>query len=517
MPAGQSPRSKAGVVVVEERIAPRERVALRENIPAHVPAPPETGRVRAAAFQVNYTGFTAQAQAAFQRAVDIWASQLNSSVPIVVDVTFTVQAPGLLGSAGPVTFQRDVANQPFANTWYPIAIANALAGVDLAPGQADITSTINSTQPWYFGLDGMAPANEYDFVSLILHELGHGLGFLGSGGAQGGMGMWGLQGAGDLPTPYDRFVANGLGQRFIDTTIFPNPSAALLTQITGGNLFFASPPLTSLAITAPARLYAPPQFEPGSTYSHLDEATYPPGHPDTLMTPQQAFMESAHAPGPIMLEIFRDTGWPVAAGAPPAPPPGDLPGAPTNFTAVAAGNTVNMSWGASAVMFEPANKAAATGYNLKARTSPGGPVIFNQPVGNVTQFSAAGPDGTFVLSVTGTNAVGEGPESNQQTVTLPGGGGPPACNVPPNTPVNVTNVVNGSTVTINWVDGGGCPATSYLLQATAGGVEVANTNVGNTLTFTAPGVPSGQYLATVSAVNAFGTSAPSAPTVINVP
>ena len=194
------------------------------------------------------------------------------------------------------------------------------------------------------------------------------------------------------------------------------------------------------------------------------------------------------------------------------PPPGSLPGAPPNFSCAANGFAVNCTWNASTVV-SPPERAAATSYVFKARLTGGGPVIFAQNVGSQLVFGGAGPAGTFVLSVAGVNAAGEGPESLPQTVTLPGGG----CTVAPNSPINVSNVVSGSTVTINWVDGGGCPATSYVLQATVGGVQVANTNVGNTLTFTAPGVPSGQYLATVSAQNANGTSAPSAPTVIDVP
>ena len=42
----------------------------------------------AADIVVNYTGFTAEAQAAFQRAVDIWASTLITTVPIEIDANF---------------------------------------------------------------------------------------------------------------------------------------------------------------------------------------------------------------------------------------------------------------------------------------------------------------------------------------------------------------------------------------------------------------------------------------------
>jgi hypothetical protein len=39
-------------------------------------------------FIVTYTGFTAEAEAAFQFAVDIWSNNIESSVPIRVDANF---------------------------------------------------------------------------------------------------------------------------------------------------------------------------------------------------------------------------------------------------------------------------------------------------------------------------------------------------------------------------------------------------------------------------------------------
>ena len=53
-----------------------------------------------AGITVTYSGFTAEAQAAFQFAVDIWAALLDIDIPIVVDATFAPLAENVLGSAG---------------------------------------------------------------------------------------------------------------------------------------------------------------------------------------------------------------------------------------------------------------------------------------------------------------------------------------------------------------------------------------------------------------------------------
>src|SRR5689334_1727211 len=53
------------------------------------PAALSQPHVQTVVIKVNYSGFSAQAQAAFQHAVDIWATQLTSSVPIVVNASMT--------------------------------------------------------------------------------------------------------------------------------------------------------------------------------------------------------------------------------------------------------------------------------------------------------------------------------------------------------------------------------------------------------------------------------------------
>jgi hypothetical protein len=267
------------------------------------------------AIAVTYSGFTPQAQAAFQYAVDIWATQLASPVPITIDAQFLDLGINVLGSVGAGSFEQNVPGG-IPGTFYTAALANRLAGTDLQPSVPDIFARFGSGVSWYFGTDGNVPAGSYDFVSVTLHELGHGLGFFGSGWmTAGGRGMWGF-GTGTLqPGIFDRFVVNGSGQAFIDTALFPNPSAALAGQITGGNLFFSGAMTRSANGNAAARLYAPPTWNSGSSYSHLNEATYFVGSVNSLMTPFLASAEAIHDPGPIVHGMFRDMGWLVAGSS----------------------------------------------------------------------------------------------------------------------------------------------------------------------------------------------------------
>jgi hypothetical protein len=364
---------------------------------------------------------------------------------------------------------------------------------------------------FYTGTDGK-PTCCFDFVTVALHELLHGLGIQGSDDLSGGAGIF------NQPfNIYDLHLRTGGGQSLVDQSFVPNVSPALAALFRSGDLFFGSR-FGAVAVAAPVRLFAPAAYSRDISIKHLDEPTFPAGDPDSLMTPTLGLREAIHHPGPIALAMLADLGWRLGAGPPP-PPPAGAPGAPTNFTATAIGNTVNMTWNAPAALFAPQDRTAATGYNVKARVTPGGPVLFDQPVGNTLAFSAAGPNGTFILSVAGTNAAGQGPESSTRTVTLPGGGGPPGCATAPDAPTGVTSLVNGAIVTINWKASTGCPATSYVLEAGSapGGIDLANVDTGSAAaTFTANGVPVGTYFVRVRGRNGFGTSGASAEVMVVV-
>lgn len=129
---------------------------------------------------------------AFQFAADLWAALLDSPVPIRVESRFDPltcnQERAVLGSAGPISVFSGFSGAPVSNTWFVSALANRLAGEDLDERSAEIRATFNSSldgnpdcaggSRWYYGLDNNPPANQTDLVVVVLHELGHGLGFL---------------------------------------------------------------------------------------------------------------------------------------------------------------------------------------------------------------------------------------------------------------------------------------------------------------------------------------------------
>ena len=260
-------------------------------------------------FTVTYHGFTDEARAAFQYAVDIWASLIRSPVTIRIDATFANLEPGTLGQAGPNYVI------PSREMYFADALADKRAGQDVGNGRIDIEAEFNSNeQIWYFGTDGNTPSGKYDFVSVVLHEIGHGLGII-SASRIVETSFFSVEGAlrtgpfdTRFPMAYDAFVVNGAGTAITD---FPDPSAALREQFTGNSLYWnGSNGKLANSGTRP-KLFAPTWWIQGSSYAHLDEETFRSGNPNSLMTPYFARAEAIHNPGSIALGMFEDMGWTI--------------------------------------------------------------------------------------------------------------------------------------------------------------------------------------------------------------
>lgn len=127
---------------------------------------------------------------AFTYAANIWGATLTSDIVINIQAQFSplscTATGATLGSAGATQVFRDFPNAPIAGHWYSYALANKLAGAELGTGTPQINANFNSNlglnanclpgSPFYLGLDNKA-GTAIDLVEVLLHELGHGLGF----------------------------------------------------------------------------------------------------------------------------------------------------------------------------------------------------------------------------------------------------------------------------------------------------------------------------------------------------
>ncbi len=313
------------------RVTPRPSrptAALRTAAPGGPRAFLTTGPTLSV-WQVNYdAGFQANplAEAAFQRAVDLWSLNVTSLSTIVVNASLTALGPGQLGGAGPAGFAADDRGVfSAASTAFPYALASAIASrqagraVDLSPAE-DIDAEFSSDPTLFsYSADPAAiPRTQYDFESVVLHELAHGLGFIGNvtvvqrpDGVFVGSYDPGL--AKPYPFIYDRLTGTGDGAAVLDR---PRGSTAMRDAVTGNNLYWMGAHGAAADRGREPRLYAPSGppasgsgWQAGSSYSHLSDVSYPNGDPDSLMTPFAEPGEAVRDPGDVLLGMFQDMGW----------------------------------------------------------------------------------------------------------------------------------------------------------------------------------------------------------------
>ena len=103
-------------------------------------------------------------------------------MPIRVNVDWRDEGDDrLLASAGPSTIYRSFLGATDPEIWYPVALAESIVGEDLNEiDEPDINVVANSSANWNFNTEGSVPRSRIDLATVLLHELGHGLGFLSS-------------------------------------------------------------------------------------------------------------------------------------------------------------------------------------------------------------------------------------------------------------------------------------------------------------------------------------------------
>ncbi|MEZ4662122.1 MAG: GEVED domain-containing protein [Caldilineaceae bacterium] len=283
---------------------------------------------RTANFQINYRDganpgacnpgdgdfqpWSAEAQAAMNHVVDILDDLLNSAVPIVVDACFQSLAPGsgtlaFAGENGNLT-QADVVALPVANRTYSMALANAITGVDQNGAAVEVVATANSAVTWDFCTVGCTvTANRTDFVSTMVHEVLHGLGFSMSFDQSQDDPSVGIYG--DPPAVIDDYVIQVAGgTKLLD---LPNNSAALLNAMQQGSGAIGYNGPNTLAINSGATpfIFAPNPFQQGSSMSHWDDDS--PTNLGRMMNSATDTGPSSRVVDAITLMVLKDIGWSV--------------------------------------------------------------------------------------------------------------------------------------------------------------------------------------------------------------
>lgn len=276
-------------------------------------------REAGASFEITYSdpqgsGFNDSAQGevrrrAMEAAAAAWSRVIQGTVTI--NINAVMEAPEkaesgntTLASAGPADFF--VAN----NKAFPSALMWQLQGRRNPGEQADIEVVVNPDITWEYATNGVSGRDKVSFVYTMIHEIGHGLGYVASFDPETGK-----LGNDPIPFIYDTFV-----NRRNDTTrlVMNRPDHEVKDDLKSGELFFNGPAANdasqrSIRPGPMIKLYAPDPYEPGSSVAHVDYDTYA-DFKTGLMVPRD-FGGGTDKIDILTLGIFKDLGYQLVPGA----------------------------------------------------------------------------------------------------------------------------------------------------------------------------------------------------------
>lgn len=198
----------------------------------------------------------------FEAAAFRWQTMLASDVEIRIRASFAplpcAEGSVILGQASTLSWSADFAGAPRSGIWYPAALANKLAGRDLNTANEDMFIQFNAAidnsdclgdNSWYYGFDG-EEGSDSSLYAVVLHEIGHGLGFAGRG----------VDFFAGRPSVFDTYTLDLIAGRTWDQM---TPQERQVSSTNTGNVVWSGPnvtrsaptflqPILTLTVTAPS-------------------------------------------------------------------------------------------------------------------------------------------------------------------------------------------------------------------------------------------------------------------------
>jgi hypothetical protein len=233
-----------------------------------------------------------QQEQATRQALDNFAKYFQpSNITVRVEFTFhDLGADGTLGQGGPAGFE------PLQGVYYAQALFNFVAKHDLSGGAVSLSVEMNTnpSTTWFYAAS-TPPQGQYSWQDVIMHEVGHAMGFFDTVNQDGSFTNAG-------PSVFETLATLGVNGSPLSSLDQPARAQAVISN----NVYWSG----QFGIAAnggnPIKLYAPKPYEEGSNYSHID-----PSQPGIAGLYYPSLADATYYSGPTEqeLSIFHDIGW----------------------------------------------------------------------------------------------------------------------------------------------------------------------------------------------------------------
>jgi autotransporter-associated beta strand protein len=219
---------------------------------------------------------------------------------------------GVLASFGPSQLTHTINTQG-VGSFQNGGIYQGARSNDRPFAGADGSGQFNFGHGWnYAGQNNPAGAGNFDMVTVLIHEVTHGLGFAAFTNSAGQGLLGNATGTPDIYSGYAKFMQRGNGPLATSGLFNTDITSANFGSFTGDastftnendaatGLFFGGP-LTREVFGGAAPLYAPGGYQPGSSVSHVND-------PTAVMNPFVA-PDQVKRFQPYEIAMLLDIGW----------------------------------------------------------------------------------------------------------------------------------------------------------------------------------------------------------------
>jgi autotransporter-associated beta strand protein len=223
--------------------------------------------------------------------IQIWDSGITNTTSR--QIKMNLMWSDAIGGAGGINLSEATGDGTNAYT-YPEKLWRQ--GTNAPHSGPDAFIVFNSTVTWNTGPS--APTwNTLDFRSVLVHEIGHSLGFMSMYSSTDG--TWWSGGLSEWDK-HLRDAASGGNQAKVGSSGSPSPF-----NVTANPVYFDGVYANAANGGNRVKIEAPSPFSDGSSLTHLDENTFP----NALMSPVISYGNATRQPTLLEWQMMKDLGW----------------------------------------------------------------------------------------------------------------------------------------------------------------------------------------------------------------